>query len=67
MVVTSVEPGSPAQEAGMRRGDVMLEADRSAVKDVDDLREALAEAESSALLLVRRGEATILVPIKRSG
>jgi serine protease Do len=67
VVVTSVEPGSPAQEAGLRRGDVILEIDRSAVKDVDDLREALAEAESSALLLVRRGEATIFIPIKREG
>jgi serine protease Do len=67
VVVTSVESGSPAHEAGLRRGDVILEIDRSAVKDVDDLRDALAEAESSALLLVRRGEATIFIPIKRKG
>jgi serine protease Do len=67
VVVTAVEPGSPAHEAGLRRGDVILEIDRSAVKDVDDLRKALAQAENSALLLVRRGEATIFVPIKRKG
>jgi serine protease Do len=67
VVVTAVEPGSPAHEAGLRRGDVILEIDRSAVKDVDELREALGQAEASALLLVRRGEATIFVPIKRKG
>ena len=67
VVVTAVEADSPAQEAGLRRGDVILEVDRSEVKNMDDLRGALAEAESSALLLVRRGEATIFIPIKRAG
>ena len=67
VVVTSVSPGSPASEAGIRSGDVILEVNRSTVSDVDGLREKLARADDSALLLIRRGEATIFVPVKRAG
>jgi serine protease Do len=65
VVVTAVEPGSAAAEAGVRRGDVILEVDRSEVKNVGDLKEQLAESEKRALLLVRRGNATLFVPLKR--
>jgi serine protease Do len=64
-VVTSVEPGSPAQEAGLRRGDLIVEVDRSEVKDTGDLQQRLGAAGTRALLLVRRGDATIFVPLKR--
>jgi serine protease Do len=64
-VVTSVEPGSPADDARLRRGDVILEVDRAEVNNVGDLRAQLEAADNSALLLVRRGDATIFVPIKR--
>ena len=33
VVVTQVEPGGPAGEAGLRRGDVILEVNRKPVKD----------------------------------
>ena len=67
VVVTSVSPGSPASEAGIQSGDVILEVNRSTVNDVDGLRDQLARADDSALLLIRRGEATIFVPVKREG
>jgi serine protease Do len=67
VVVTSVSPGGPAEEAGVQRGDVILEVNRSDVKGVEDLREQLAATDTRALLLIRRGEATIFVPIKRKG
>ena len=67
VVVTGVEPGSAAEEAGLRSGDVILEVDKREVSDVKELRSQLSDAEKSTLLLIRRGEATIFVPVKRKG
>jgi S1-C subfamily serine protease len=36
--VESVEDGSPAAKAGLRRGDVVVSVDRSPVRDADELR-----------------------------
>jgi len=64
VVVTDVGPASPADQAGLRRGDVILEANRQPVHSVGDLREQLAESEKGALLFVRRGEMTLFVSLK---
>jgi len=66
VLITAVEPGSPADDAELRRGDVILEVDRSEIKDVDDLRAGLDAADDGALFLIRRGSATLFVPIKRN-
>ena len=66
VLVTSVEPGSPAEEAGLRRGDLILEVDRAEVTSTSELQARLGAAEDRALLLVRRGDATIFVPLKRT-
>ena len=65
VLITSIEPGSPADEAHLRRGDVILEVDRSEIEDINDLRAQLDRADDGALFLIRRGDATIFVPIKR--
>lgn len=67
VVVSRVEPGSPAEEAGLRRGDVILELNREPVKDVSSFRKALKASvgKKSVLLLVRRGDNTIFIAIKR--
>jgi len=65
VVITGVEPGSAASKANLRRGDVILEVDRSEVGSVDQLQTRLTEAGEDALLLVRRGDATLYVPIER--
>jgi len=64
-VVTAIEPGSAADEAGLRSRDIILEVDRHEIKDVSELRSQLEESDDGALLLIRRGDATIFVPIKR--
>jgi serine protease Do len=66
VLITSITPGSPADDAQLRRGDVILEVDRSAIQDVGDLRTQLDAADDGALFLVRRGDSTIFIPIKRS-
>jgi len=57
VVVTQVEPGSPAENAGIRQGDVIREADRKPVKDVRSLVEQIGKKKDneSVLLLVQRG------------
>jgi len=64
VVVSGVEPGSAAEEAGLRRGDVVLEVDRKPVADVAEFRDALAGAKRGALLLVSRGGAELIVALK---
>ncbi len=56
VVVASVQPGGPAEEAGLARGDVILEVDRAAVKDVDAFFKQV-RAKKSYLLRVRETDA----------
>jgi len=66
VVVSGVEPGSSAEDAGLRRGDVILEVNREPVKDLSSYRKALKERKGkSVLLLVRRGDNTIFLALKR--
>ena len=67
VVVTSVAPGSAADDAQVRRGDVILEVNRKAVKDVGAFRAALKGSEPGhgVLLLVRRGDSTIFLALKK--
>ncbi len=58
VVVRSVVPGSPADEAGILAGDVLTLVGSTPVKDLDSLREALeaqAPGSSVPLRLIRRG------------
>ena len=65
-MVSEVDPRSSASDAGLRRGDVILEVNRHPVPDVSSYRTAMAKAESgkSILLLVQRGDNTIFVALK---
>ncbi len=53
-VVTNVEPGSPADNAGLSRGDVIVEVDRKPVKSAADVKQQLGSvpAGQDALVLV---------------
>jgi len=57
VVVTQVESGSPAENAGIQKGDVIREVDRKPVKDVRGLMDQIAKAKDkeNILLLVQRG------------
>ncbi len=65
VVITDVEPESPADAAGLRRGDLILEANRNEVKSLDDLKDRLDDSGNTAVLLVRRGDGTLYIPIER--
>jgi serine protease Do len=66
VVVTAVEAGSVGDEAGIRRGDVVMEVDRKAIRNVDDYKKAVAGARKGrgVLFLVRRGDSTLFLALK---
>ena len=66
VVVTQVDPGGPAAEAGLRRGDVILEVNRKPVKNAAAYQKAVREIGKgkSLLFLVRRGDNTIFLALK---
>ncbi len=68
VVVSKVDPNGPAEEAGMRRGDLIKEVNREKVTSTEEFLSALksAKAEENVLLFVKRGEDTLYVVVKPS-
>ena len=66
VVITSVTAGSPAEEAGLRRGDVVSEINRRPIKTMDDYNSAVAKVEKgkSLLFLIKRGEGNLFLALK---
>jgi serine protease Do len=67
VIISEVEPGSAAGEAGLRQGDVILEVDRKEVGSLDTLASVLKEVEEkkTVLFLVDRSGRTVFVAVKR--
>jgi serine protease Do len=65
-VVRNVEEGSPADEAGIRQGDLITEVNRQPVRTVDDLRRAVDQTKSgqTALFRVHRDGAAVYLTLK---
>lgn len=66
VVITNVRAGSPADEAGLRPGDVILEVNRNEVTSLEDWEDALAQVSpgDTVLLLIDRGGRTYFVPLR---
>jgi serine protease Do len=58
IVVTQVEPGSPAADAGIQTGDVIQQVNRKPVKNVEDFIQKVERAtdKDNVLLLIQRGQ-----------
>ena len=65
VVISEIEPGSPASEAGLQRGDLIKEVNRQTVRSLSDYNEAMASIDEGKgfLLLVRRSDYTLYVPV----
>jgi serine protease Do len=65
VVVTGVEPGSPAAKSGIRRGDVIYEVNRKPIKDAEDFGQVVETAgdKEDILFLIRRGGGNVFVAI----
>ena len=59
-------PASAGDEAGIRRGDIIVEVDRKAVRSIDDYKKAVAGVRKGrgVLFLVRRGDSTLFLALK---
>ena len=66
VVVSQVEPGSPAADAGMEAGTLIMQVERKPVTNTDEFNDALknAKGKSSILLLVKQGKYSHFVVIK---
>lgn len=68
VVVTEIESGSTAEDAGVKVGDVVKEIDRRKINDITDYNEAVSKAkEGRVLLLVKRGVYTIYISLRKWG
>ena len=65
VIVRSVESDSPAAEAGIREGDVIVEVNRHAIQNAADLKHQLdGHAKGTpVLMLVHRGDASLFVAV----
>jgi serine protease Do len=54
----------PAARAGIRRGDVVVSVNGRPVKNAEELRSATANAKGTVALLVKRGDASMFVPLE---
>jgi len=62
LVVEDVE--GAAAEAGVRPGDIVIAANGTPVKSVEQLRSVVSGSKSHVALLVQRGDARVFVPIE---
>ena len=65
VVVARVEPGSPAADAGIQRGDVIQEINRKPVKNVEDFVHKVEQSkgQESILLFIQRGQNTLFAAV----
>jgi serine protease Do len=66
VVVTEVVPGSSAQDAGLRRGDIIMEINGKIIPDSRTFQKVLAEQpkKSYARFLVKRETRTLIVAVE---
>ncbi|MFQ5965278.1 MAG: DegQ family serine endoprotease [Candidatus Scalinduaceae bacterium] len=66
IVVSAIEQGSAAAQAGIKEGDLIKEANREKIANIKEFKQALGKAKEGKdiLLLIRRGMHTRFVIIK---
>lgn len=67
-VITGIKGGSPAAEANLSRGDVILEIDRRPVKNAEEASRLLsADRPGGHVLLIQRGDSAVFVLLQPPG
>jgi S1-C subfamily serine protease len=65
-LIESVDQGSEAEQAGLKKGDVVIEINGKRIQDQMDLAQAVMEQQPGATLVVKvkRGRALLTVPVR---
>jgi serine protease Do len=66
VLVVAVEPGSPADDAGIQPGDIIKEIGNSTIRDPDDYNAAVKKfrGKKAVAFLLKRGNQTLYVGLK---
>ena len=66
VVVVQVDDNTPAAEAGVRPGDIILEVDQAPVENLDQFNRTIGtyKERDTILFLIKRGEATLYLTVK---
>ncbi|MEJ2091621.1 MAG: DegQ family serine endoprotease [Syntrophobacterales bacterium] len=69
VAVVGVKSGSPAEDAGIQRGDIILEVNRQPISKVKDAVKKIngSKDKDHLLLLVQRGNSKVFVPLEHVG
>jgi serine protease Do/serine protease DegQ len=64
VLVSSVEQGSPAQQRGLRQGDVIIAVNRTRVTSLREFQEVAQASQGLLMLNIRRGTQALILPIR---
>jgi serine protease Do len=64
VIITGVDPDSPAAIANLQAGDLIVEANRVPVANVGEFQDALGKSPDQLLLLIKRNGASLFVVIQ---
>jgi serine protease Do len=69
VIITAVQPQSPAEEAGLRRGDAILQVNRREIAGVKEFQQVVEAVNpgSNMLFLIRRGNSNLFLALKSPG
>ena len=64
LVVTEVEQNSPAWQASLRKGDIILSVNRKQVKTLEELKQVIGNKDQQILLNIQRGRTALFILIQ---
>lgn len=66
VIITDIHPGSPAEEADLRPGDIIKEINKKPIRNIDDFKEIMrrVNTKDGVVMLVKRGNISFYAVIR---